>query len=137
MDINSYTVREKRWFELCIGIVSLLAGSALVLAFAFSVYRLWQRQLDTPTLVLLAAILFMGLLLLSAGLRLVFSRARSDGGLLSPFVLCIGGCIFLFTPIIALFQYDEPQIGTFAILLPGLACFVLARRRWSAGKSRV
>jgi len=129
MDSDQLVARGARAFEILIGSVAGVAGCALLVLAAFVAVKV-KREVSVPVLVFELLSLVLGLVLCVAGLRLVTARRRADGGLLSPWILRLGGVIFLFGPVAAVLNRSW-----FALLEAGVslsaavACFALANRR--------
>jgi hypothetical protein len=129
LDVSPYTARPPRYLEIGVGIASTLSGLAL-LAFATLVaVALWKAGKDGALTIVVAVVSLCGLLLVSAGVRLLATRRRADGGLLSPPVLVFGGSVFLVTPVAVYMQRPEPMIGAPIYFVFALVCFGLAWRR--------
>jgi hypothetical protein len=96
--------------------------------------RTFGRSINTGVVVILAVSTALGVLLTSAGARLITSRHRSDGGLFSPWILRLGGLIFILAPIASVLtkQYTYLFESVFCFSA-GVACFALANRRQERG----
>ena len=129
MDISFLTQRPPRHHEVIGGVVSLLAGIALLLISSFIYYRLAQRGYIQSVVLIASIVTLMGVMLTSAGIRLLSSRSRPDGGLFSPLVLFIGGLFFIFGPFYIFWHHTTPMLGLAPNLVAGVACFVICWRR--------
>ena len=130
MDGSRYLAAAPRYLEIVVGAVSTLLGVGLLALSGFVIYGTLGHP-PPPVVVVVGCITSaVGLLLTSAGLRLVASKPRYDGGLLSPWVLRLGGFIFFSGPVIMLLtrQWDHILAAMFS-LTAGVTCFVLANRR--------
>jgi hypothetical protein len=132
---DQFAARASRGFEILLGLVSTLLGAILLLAMAFATYNMLGHHVSLSVIAVLLATTGLGLLLLSAGLRLVTAKHRSDGGLLSPWILRFGGVFFLFAPFALLItQLSWSVVFEAGVLLSaGIACFALANRRSQLG----
>lgn len=126
---TDYLSTSPRWFEIVIGCVSSVLGFALLAGCLYSVYLLFGSPISSVVVVLVLSAASMGLILLAAGVRLLLSWRRHDGGLLSPLILRLGGMVFLFAPVAMLVQRDFAIIEAGFAVAAGVACFVLANRR--------
>jgi hypothetical protein len=129
MDIPELTSRPPRYLEIAFGVVSLIFGITLLLISSFAYYRLWQRGINQNAAVISGMICLIGIMLTSAGFRLMLSRHRADSGLLSPLVLFAGGVFFLGSPFVIYFLQPAPMLGVAFNFVAGVACFSLWWRR--------
>jgi hypothetical protein len=125
------SARTPRLFEALLGLVAGLLGAALLVFAALGASRGFGREVAISVVVILAVALGLGSLLFVAGLRLVTGKRRSDGGLLSPWTLRLGGLIFFVGPIVMLFAKPSLLmiVKAGALFGIGVACFSLANRR--------
>jgi hypothetical protein len=122
-----------RTLELLAGASCAVLGTGLAVFGAFALSRVLLPTDSPPTIstvvVTLVVCALSGLLLVLAW-RLIRNRARpSDGGLLSPFGLRVGGLIFLAGPVAAAFTNPIGLLETGFALGASAACFALARHR--------
>ena len=139
MDADRFAARASRVFEVVLGLVATLLGGALLLATAFLAFSTSMCCLPTQGVVLAFLVaLAIGLLLFCAGLRLLTGKHRSDGGLFSPWILRMGGVIFLFGPVAAVLNRSWFGLVEAGISLSAaVACFALANRRKEAAANAV
>jgi uncharacterized membrane protein YqgA involved in biofilm formation len=122
--------RQSRVFECILGSVAGLIGAALLLFGGFGAYRVLRINPTFASTSIFGIAAAIGLLLLSSGLRLIQGKPRSDGGLFSPWVLRLGGLMFLLAPILFFVSHQYFHlIETGFCVSAGIACFVLANRR--------
>ena len=138
-DADRFAARASRGFEVVLGVVATLLGATLLLATTFFAYSTSMCCLPTQGVVLVfLAALALGLLLFFAGLRLVTGKHRSDGGLFSPWILRMGGVIFLFGPVAAVLNRSWFGLVEACISLSAaVACFALANRRKESAANEV
>jgi hypothetical protein len=130
MDTEKLFARQSRGFERFIGLIAGATGAVLLLFSAVGALRSLGNTMTAGLATVLGISGALGLLLVSAGVRLIWSRRRSDGGLFSPWVLRLGGIIFFFAPIAMITnrQYFH-LIEAGVCVSAGVACFALANLR--------
>ena len=137
METDSLYSRPSRAFERAVGLPAALLGIFLLAFSGFIALRAFGRPINAAVVVILAISTALGVLLFSAGARLITSTHRSDGGLFSPWVLRLGDLIFIFAPIVFVLskQYTHLLESVFCFSA-GVACFALANRRQERSFSR-
>lgn len=135
--VDNGTIRHGRpagrVLECLVGVVCAVLGAALAALAMFGVVVALVREGPPapPSVLLLTLVIgaLAGLLLVFAW-RLLWNRARrSDGGLLSPFGLRVGGLIFLASPVAAVVGKPVGLLHVLGALAASGACFALARHR--------
>jgi hypothetical protein len=131
---NAHFQPAGRRLEVAVGLVCGAFGSGLAALVAFVIYldlRRGRLDLEAAFLLITLAIAALAALLLVFAWRLLGNRGRSsDGGLLSPLGLRIGGVIFLAGPVSALLLAEPLQLLHASLSLAAAgACFSLARHR--------
>lgn len=125
--------RPGRAWEVFVGLVCALCGGGLSLLGGFGLYAVFIRKGPTapPSVVVVTLIVCaLGAMLLAFAWRLISNRARpSDGGLLSPLGLRVGGLIFLASSIAPFFSHWLGLVHLATTLAAAGACFALARHR--------
>ena len=130
MDTEKLFARQSRGFEGFIGLIAGTTGAVLLLFSAVGALRSSGNTMSAGLPTVLGISGALGLLLASAGVRLIWSKRRSDGGLFSPWVLRLGGIIFFCAPIAMITnrQYFH-LIEAGVCVSAGVACFALANLR--------
>jgi len=102
MESGQYFASVSRLLSAVIGVVVMVTSAALLGFFGVGLYRLHRGGLpSSQAMVFLGIVGALGLGLCVVGLRLVGAKRRRDGGLFSPWILRLGGVIFLFGPVAA------------------------------------
>jgi len=134
MESGQYFASVSRLLSAVIGVVVMVTSAALLGFFGVGLYRLHRGGLpSSQAMVFLGIVGALGLGLCVVGLRLVGAKRRRDGGLFSPWILRLGGVIFLFGPVAAVL--NRSWFGLFEAgvsLSAAIACFALANRRQDA-----
>ena len=133
-DVSRYAAPTPRGLELLVGIVAMVLGAPVLLFGVLAGVSVFRGHLVTSQVVLAVAAVGVGLLLLTAGFRLLTHKSRGDGGLLSPWLLRLGGLIFLVGPFAMLANNHALMafVKAGSCVAAGVACFFIARRRESA-----
>src|SRR4051812_34386123 len=127
MDTQKLFARQSRGFERFIGLIAGTTGAVLLLFSAVGALRTLGNTMTAGVATLFGISGAFGLLLVSAGVRLIWSRRRSDGGLLSPWVLRLGGIIFLCAPVAMITNRQYFHLVEAGVCVSaGVACFALA-----------
>ena len=134
MDTENLFARQSRAFERFIGLIAGITGTALLLFSGLGAFRSLGNTMTADLATVFGIAAALGFLLVSAGVRLIWSKHRSDGGLFSPWVLRLGGLIFVLAPIVFVIdkQYTHLLESVFCFSA-GVACFALANRRQERG----
>jgi hypothetical protein len=130
MDTERLFARQSRAFERFIGLLAGTTGAVLLLFSGVGALRSVGNTMTAGVATVLGIAAALGFLLGFAGVRLIWSKRRSDGGLLSPWILRLGGIIFFCAPIAMIInrQYFH-LIDAGVCLSAGVACFALANLR--------
>jgi drug/metabolite transporter (DMT)-like permease len=132
MEGVQYSAPVSRLLLVVVGVVAAFLGVALLGLFGVGLHRL-HRSVPSSQVVFLCIVGALGMGLCVVALRLLTGKHRRDGGLFSPWVLRVGGVIFLFGPVAAILNRSWFGLLEAGVSLSAaLACFVLANRRHDA-----
>ena len=132
--------RAPRFLEILVGLVSSVAGLG-ALALLTGTLLSWPTA-DPPNLTwrglaVLALFGILGYLLCIAGWRLLRGRGRkSDGGLLPPVMLRIGGVLFVLGGALEAYVSGWGILRLLGAALMAVTCFGLARYRSRQAQER-
>jgi len=128
---SKYSSAVPRAATLVAGIVSALFGVPLLLGGGFAVFRLLEEPASTSGAVIACIALVVGIFMSYWAFRLTSNKPRSDGGLMSPWALRIGG-VFLIgaAPFYVLARHSPVSVWhALGLVSAGLACFAMASHR--------
>ena len=131
MSDDRYSAPIPKWLSVAVGFVCALIGVPLVAFCVVGVIGLLTRPSPESAIVIVSVALTVGLFMSVMGIRLLRNKARPDGGLVSPWVLRLGGAFFVVVPVLMALEHRSlPSIWHIVGLMSaGIACFALANRR--------
>lgn len=129
-----------RWAVIFLGILLLLISSPVnIFATLIAWVAIRDGGLEIESFITMIVAFAIGLFCAWTSIKMVFNLKRRDGGLLSPFVLRLGGLLFSIAPFLHISELLRKEGSshsslwliwqTVACIVIACGCFILAKHR--------